>query len=280
MVANVYLEGTYSEYYANISQDEKGLQRLFKQFSFPGGIPSHVAAETPGLDQRGRRARLLALPCLWGGVRQPRPHRLLRHRRRRGRNRGSRRLLAFEQVPEPRQRRRRAADPPSERIQDRQPHHPRPNQAETSWPTTYAGCGYKPYFVEGDDPATVHQLMAATLDHVFDEIKQIQRVARVEGVVERPRWPMIVLVTPKGWTGPKRSTDCRPKAHSASHQVPFADMTEEHIAAARRVDAQLQARGALRRGRDRSARVGGACTKGKRRMGDNPHANGGAPIRT
>ena len=121
LVANVYLEGTYSEVYPHIGRDEAGLRALFRQFSFPGGIPSHVAPETPGLDPRGRRARLLARARLRRGVRQPGPARLLRRRRRRGRDRPAGDELALEQVPRPRARRRGAADPAPQRLQDRQP---------------------------------------------------------------------------------------------------------------------------------------------------------------
>ena len=129
LVANAYLEGTYTEVYPEIGQDAEGMRRLFRQFSFPGGIPSHVAPETPGLDPRGRRARLRARPRLRRGVRQPGPGRLLRGRRRRGRDRPAGRQLALQQVPRPGRRRRGAADPAPQRLQDRQPDraraHPR-----------------------------------------------------------------------------------------------------------------------------------------------------------
>ena len=121
IVANTYLEGTYSELYPQISQDEKGMKRLFKQFSFPGGIPSHVAPETPGSIHEGRRTRLLALPRLRCRVRQSRSLRGLRRRRRRSGNRAAGHKLALEQVPQSRPRRRRAADPASERLQNRRP---------------------------------------------------------------------------------------------------------------------------------------------------------------
>ena len=129
LVANTYLEGTYSEYYPNVSEDVHGLRRLFKQFSFPGGIPSHVAPETPGLDPRRRRARLLAVACVRRRVRQPGSHRRLRHRRRRGGDRAARDQLAFEQVSQPGARRRGAADPASQRLQDRRPDGARAHSA-------------------------------------------------------------------------------------------------------------------------------------------------------
>ena len=121
LVASAYLEGTYSETYSDITLDEDGMERLFKQFSFPGGIPSHVAPETPGLDPRGRRAGLLALPRVRRGVRQPRPRRRSDRRRRRGGDRAAGDQLAQHQVRRPRPRRRRAADPAPQRLQDRQP---------------------------------------------------------------------------------------------------------------------------------------------------------------
>ena len=129
LVANAYLEGTYSEVYPNISQDEEGMKRLFTQFSFPGGIPSHVAPETPGFDPRGRRTRLCAVARLWRGLRQPGSHRRLRGRRRRGRDGAARDELALQQVPQSGARRRGAADPASQRLQDRQPDRARAHPA-------------------------------------------------------------------------------------------------------------------------------------------------------
>ena len=131
-VANAYLEGTYSEVYPNIAQDAEGMRRLFRQFSFPGGIGSHVTPETPGLHPRGRRAGLRAHARLRRGLRQPGPGRLLRRRRRRGRDRAARRELALEQVPRTRHRRRGAPDPAPERLQDRQPDRPRADPATRS----------------------------------------------------------------------------------------------------------------------------------------------------
>ncbi len=128
MVANVYLEGTYSEYYAHISRERNGAAAALQAVLVPGGHPQPRGRGDARLDQRGRGAGLLTLACLRGRVRQSRSHRLLRDRRRGGRDRSAGRLLAFEQVPQPGHRRRRAADPPSQRLQDRQPHHPRPDR--------------------------------------------------------------------------------------------------------------------------------------------------------
>ena len=126
-VANAYLEGTYTELYPHITRNEDGLRQLFRQFSFPGGIPSHVAPETPGSIPRGRRARLRAVPRLWRRLRQPQSSGLLHRRRRRGRDGAAGNGMAFEQVPEPRHRRRSAAHPAPERLEDRQPHRARPD---------------------------------------------------------------------------------------------------------------------------------------------------------
>ena len=127
LVANTYLEGTYSEVYPDISTDAEGMRRLFRQFSFPGGIPSHVAPGDARLDPRGRRARLRARARLRRGLRQPRPRRLRGRRRRRGGDRAARGQLALDLVPEPGDGRRGAADPAAQRLQDRQPHGPRPH---------------------------------------------------------------------------------------------------------------------------------------------------------
>ena len=128
LVANAWLEGTYSEVYPDVPDDAQGMERLFKQFSFPGGIPSHVAPETPGSIHEGGRAWLRPVPRLRRGVRQSRPGRGLRRRRRRGRDRAAGDQLAFEQVPEPGHRRRGPADPPPQRLQDRQSVRARPHQ--------------------------------------------------------------------------------------------------------------------------------------------------------
>ena len=129
VVGNTYLEGTYSEIYPNISQDEAGLRKLFIQFSFPGGIPSHASPETPGLDPRGRGTGLFAQSFVRRGVRQSRSHRRLRRRRWRGGNRAAGHGVAFQQISQSGHRRRGAADPASQRLQDFQPDRPGPHHA-------------------------------------------------------------------------------------------------------------------------------------------------------
>ncbi len=141
------------------------------------------------------------------------------------------------------------------------------------------GCGHTPYFVEGDDPAKVHQLMAATLDHVLDEIGRFQKRARVEGIVERPAWPAIVLVTPKGWTGPKTVDGKKTEGSFRSHQVPFSDMTEEHIRLLEewmksyKPEELFDEAGTLR------AELAELAPEGEKRMGASPYANGGLLLR-
>ena len=152
LVANTYLEGTYSEVYPNISQDEEGMKRLFTQFSFPGGIPSHVAPETPGSIHEGGELGYCALARLRRGVRQSGPDRRLRRRRRRGRDRAAGHELALEQVPQPGARRRGAADPASQRLQDRQPDGAGAHPARGARRSCCAATAIEPYFVEGDDP--------------------------------------------------------------------------------------------------------------------------------
>ena len=181
LVANTYLEGTYSEVYPDISPDEEGMKRLFKQFSFPGGIPSHVAPGDARVDPRGRRTRLLPLARLRRRLRQPRPVRLLRRRRRRGGDRARWRRVGIPTSFSTRSR--DGAVLPILHL----------NGYKIAGPTVLArisheeldqlfrGYGYNPYFVEGDDPATMHQLMAATLDTVAAEIGDIQADARTNG---------------------------------------------------------------------------------------------------
>ncbi len=161
LVANAYLEGTYSEVYPHIDHDEEGLRRLFRQFSFPGGIPSHVAPETPGSIHEGGELGYALVARLRRRVRQPRPAGLLRRRRRRGGDRPAGSQLALEQVPEPRPRRRGAADPAPQRLQDRQPDGAGADPRRRSCSSLLEGYGYAPHFVAGDDPQAMHQLMAA-----------------------------------------------------------------------------------------------------------------------
>ncbi len=230
VVSGTYLEGTYSEVYSNVSQDEAGLKRLFTQFSFPRRNPQPRLRRVSGLDPRGRRTRLLAESRVRRGVRQSRSHRGLCRRRRRGGDRTAR-------------------DPRGTRtnFSIRQPRAVLPilhlNGYKIANPTILArisreeleqllrGYGWTPHYVEGDDPALMHEAMAATLDTVIEEIRQIQAAARVAGNLERPRWPMIVFASPKGWTGPKVIDGLPNEGTFRAHQVPLSDPAKspEHL---------------------------------------------------
>ncbi len=278
MVANVYLEGAYSEYYPEVSRDEAGMRRLFKQFSFPGGIPSHVAAETPGsINEGGELGYCLShaygaafdnpdliVACVIGD--------------------GEAETGALAASWQSNKFLNPAVDGAVLPILHL-------NGYKIANPTVLAridreelgdylrGCGHTPYFVEGDDPAVVHQEMAATLDQALDDIKEAQRRAREEGIVERPAWPAIVLVTPKGWTGPKIVDGLPAEGTFRSHQVPFSDMTDEHLKLLEDwmrsygPEELFDETGALR------PELVELAPAGTRRMGDNPHANGGLLLR-
>ena len=275
MVANTYLEGTYTEVYPNIGQDTAGIQRLFKQFSFPGGIPSHAAPDTPGSINEGGELGyclshaygavfdnpdLLALCVIGDGEAETGPLAASWH---------SNKFL--DPVTD-------GAVLPVLHLNGYKIANPtilaRIGQDELE--SLLVGYGYKPYFVTGDDPLPMHEQMAATLDTVISEIKEIQRSARENGVTDRPRWPMIVLRTPKGWTGPKIVDGKKAEGSWRSHQVPIADMkTDAHIALLEewlrsyKPEELFDADGRL------LPELAALAPVGVRRMGANPHANGG-----
>lgn len=275
MVANTYLEGTYSEIYPNIGQDEAGIQRLFKQFSFPGGIPSHAAPNTPGSINEGGELGyclshaygavfdnpdLLALCVIGDGEAETGPLAASWHS-----NKFLNPVRDGAVLPVLHLNGYKIANPTVlARIS--------PEELEN----LFFGYGYKPYFVTGDDPTILHREMAATLDTVVTEIKEIQRRARETGSTERPRWPMIVLKTPKGWTGPKTVDGKKTEGSWRSHQVPIAEMkTPEHIALLEqwlrsyRPEELFDSEGKL------LAELAELAPKGERRMGASPHTNGG-----
>ncbi|MBA3714496.1 MAG: phosphoketolase family protein, partial [Pyrinomonadaceae bacterium] len=230
LVANTYLEGTYSEFYPNITQDAEGIKKLFKQFSFPGGIPSHVAPETPGSIHEGGELGyslvhaygavfdnpdLLAACVIGDGEAETGPLAASWH---------SNKFLNPA---------RDGAVLPILHLNGYKIANPtvlaRLSTEELT--SLLVGYGHKPYFVEGDDPETMHQLMAATLDTIIAEIQAIQKDARENGFTARPQYPMIVLRTPKGWTGPK-FVDGLPTENSfRSHQVPLDKLAKnpEHL---------------------------------------------------
>jgi xylulose-5-phosphate/fructose-6-phosphate phosphoketolase len=280
LVANTYLEGTYSEVYPNISRDEAGMKKLFTQFSFPGGIPSHVAPETPGsINEGGELGYALShaygaafdnpdllLACVVGdGEAETGPMATSWH---------SNKFL--NPVDD-------GAVLPILHL----------NGYKIAGPTVLArisrdelealfrGYGYTPHFVEGDDPEQMHQLMAAALDKAVVEIQRIQSSARSKGFTERPRWPMIILRTPKGWTGPKLVDGQQVEGTFHSHQVPVTNFSKdpkhlkilEQWMKSYRPEELFDDTGRL------LAELAELAPSGERRMGANPHANGGKLLR-
>ncbi len=278
MVANTYLEGSYSEVYPNISRDVEGMKKLFKQFSFPGGISSHVAPETPGsINEGGELGYSLAhsfgavfdnpdliTTCVVGdGEAETGPLATAWHSNKFLNPKTDGAVLPILHL----------------------------NGYKISNPTVFSrisheeiqkffeGCGWKPYFVEGDDPMTMHKLMAETLDTVIEEIKAIQKAAREDGVTERPKWPMIIFRSPKGWTGPQIVDGKQIEGTFRAHQVPMTMEQPEHLEQLKqwllsyRPDELFDENGRL------IPELEELCPKGDRRMGSNPHANGGILLR-
>jgi xylulose-5-phosphate/fructose-6-phosphate phosphoketolase len=277
LVANTYLEGSYSERYPNVSEDTEGMHRLFKQFSFPGGIPSHTAAETPGSIHEGGElgyavshafgAALdnpdLIVACVVGdGEAETGPLAASWHS-----NKFLNPVTDGAVLPILHLNGYKIANPT---LLARIP------KAELE--SLFVGYGYKPYFVEGSDPAEMHVAMAATLDQVTADIQSIQRAARVDGKTERPQWPMIVLKTPKGWTGPKEVDGQKVEDYWRSHQVPFSDVVG-HPKRIRLLEEWLQSYGPNELFDENGKllpELRDLAPAGERRMGANPHANGGA----
>jgi xylulose-5-phosphate/fructose-6-phosphate phosphoketolase len=276
LVANVYLEGTYSEVYPHIGRDTEGLRRLFRQFSFPGGIPSHVAAETPGSINEGGELGYslvhaygaafdnpdLLVCCVVGdGEAETGPLAASWHS-----NKFLNPARDGAVLPILHLNGYKIAGPT---ILARIP--------EGELRTLLEGYGYAPRFVSGSDPPEMHQRMAATLDEVVAELRVIQHRARAEGDASRPRWPLIVLRTPKGWTGPAEVDGVPVEGTWRSHQVPLAGLAKrpdhlqrlEEWLRSYRPEELFDERGAFR------ADLAELAPRGGRRMGANPHANGG-----
>ncbi len=276
MVANTYLEGTYTELYSSIQQNEEGMRKLFKQFSFPGGIPSHDAPETPGSIHEGGELGyslahaygavfdnpdLVACCVVGDGEAETGPLATSWHS-----NKFLNPVRDGAVLPILHLNGYKIANPTVlGRLKDEE------------LTELFTGYGYKPHFVEGHDPEPMHQLMAATLDTVIEEIHAIQREARSKGSSGLPVWPMIVLRTPKGWTGPK-FVDGKPVEGTwRAHQVPVADLDTkpEHLAVLEdwmksyRPEQLFDDNGKL------IEELSELAPKGERRMGSNPHANGG-----
>ena len=230
LVGHAYLEGTYSEVYPQVTQDVDGAPPLCRRFSTPGGIPSHVSVQTPGSIHEGGELGYVLSHAFGAAFDNPdlivRPS-LATARR----NRAAGRRLEEHCVPQSRPRRRRAA---RSCISTATRSAARPCWAATATTTSMRflrGNGYDARFVEGDDPHAVHQAFAATLDACYEQIRAIQDAARSYGSTERPRWPAIVLRTPKGWTGPKEIGGHPVEGTFRSHQVPMADVRRRSRAA-------------------------------------------------
>jgi xylulose-5-phosphate/fructose-6-phosphate phosphoketolase len=280
VVANTYLEGTYSEVYPNISQDETGIKALFKQFSFPGGIPSHVAPETPGSIHEGGELGY-SLAHAYGAV-YDNPDLLVACVVGDGEAETGALATSWHS--------NKFLNPVHDGAVLPILHL---NGYKIAEPTVLArisheevtqlfyGYGYKAYFVEGDDPDKVHQLLALTLEKVIGEIKDIQKQARGEGFKKRPFWPMIVFRTPKGWTGPKVVDGLPIEGTWRAHQVPFSNIVEkpEHLKILEdwmrsyKPEELFDEKGKL------IPELAELAPKGIRRMGANPHANGGQLLR-
>jgi xylulose-5-phosphate/fructose-6-phosphate phosphoketolase len=279
LVANAYLEGTYSEVYPAIAEDEGGMKQLFKQFSFPGGIPSHVSPETPGSIHEGGELGYSLSHAFGAAFDNPDL------------------LVACVVGDGEAETGALATSWHSNKFLN--PVHDGAvlpilhlNGYKIAGPTVLAriprdelealfrGYGYTPYFVEGDDPIKMHQLMAATLDVIVADIQSIQREARANGFKKRPLWPMIVLRSPKGWTGPKVVDGNPTEGTFRSHQVPMSEMSNPgHLALLEnwmksyRPDELFDGTGKLR------AELAELAPEGERRMSANPHANGGVLLR-
>ncbi len=280
LVASAYLDGTYSEVYPHIGGSEEGLRRLFRQFSFPGGIPSHVAPETPGSIHEGGELGygllhaygavfdnpdLLALCVVGDGEAETGPLAASWH---------SNKFLNPA---------RDGAVLPVLHLNGYKIANPTvlARIGEDELRALLEGYGYAPRFLTGSDPQEMHHGMAAVLDEVLDEIADIQRAARSGGQAARPRWPMIVLRSPKGWTGPKVVDGLPAEGSFRSHQVPLSEVrtNPQHLAALEewlrsyRPEELFDAEGAVR------AEIRALAPVGDLRMSANPHANGGSLTR-
>ena len=275
LIANTYLDGSYSEIYPNISQDEEVMQKMFKQFSFPCGVPSHCAPETPGSINEGGELGysiahafgavfdnpdLIATVVVGDGEAETGPLATSWQS-----NKFLNPVTDGAVLPILHLNGYKISNPT---IFSRIPH----DEIEDF----FKGCGWKPYFVEGDDPMTMHRKMAETMDTVIEEIKAIQKHARETGDAERPKWPMIVLRTPKGWTGPKVVDGQKIEGSFRAHQVPISmENPEEHLKLLNdwlrsyHPEELFDEKGRL------IPELAELAPKGNARLGANPHANGG-----
>lgn len=280
LVANTYLEGTYSEVYSTITQDEAGLKKLFTQFSFPGGIPSHVSPECPGSIHEGGELGyslshafgavfdnpdLIAACVVGDGEAETGPLATAWHS-----NKFLNPVTDGVVLPILHLNGYKIANPT---VLARISHE--------ELQQLFYGYGWTPYFVEGDDPTAMHQAMATALEEIILTIQTIQQKARLEGETSRPRWPMLVLRSPKGWTGPKEVNGLMIAGTFRAHQVPITDpatnpthLTQlENWLKSYRPDDLFDERGRLR------PELQALAPQGTRRMGANPHANGGSLLK-
>ena len=284
LVANAYLEGTYSEVYPHVTRDEEGLRELFRQFSFPGGIPSHVAPETPGSIHEGGELGYalthaygaafdnpdLLVACVVGdGEAETGPLAASWHSNKFLNPRTDGAVLPILHLNG-----YKIANPT---VLARIP--------ENELVSFFEGHGYRPLLVtggfDGEEPKAVHERLAEALDDALDDIAAIQHAARAEGATDRPRWPAIVLRTPKGWTGPREVDGLQVEGSWRSHQVPMTDVRDnpEHLAV---LEEWLRSYGPDELFDDGGAVVSelaALAPKGDARMSASPHANGGALLR-
>lgn len=277
-VANSYLEGTYSEVYPNVGQDYEGMKKLCKQFSFPGGISSHVAPETPGSINEGGELGysiahafgavfdnpdLIAAVTVGDGEAETGPLATAWHSNKFLNPANDGAVLPILHL----------------------------NGYKINNPTVFArishdevesffhGCGWKPYFVEGDEPMEMHKKMAATLDKCIEEIRRIQKNAREKGKTERPFWPMIVLRTPKGWTGPKVVDGQQIENTFRAHQVPITMDKPEHMQLLKDWLLSYKPEELFDENYRLKPELRALAPEGDRRISANPHANGGKLLR-
>jgi len=280
IVANSYLEGTYSEIYPHISQDAEGMKKLFTQFSFPGGIPSHVAPETPGSIHEGGElgyalshaygAALdnpsLIVSCVVGdGEAETGPLATSWHS-----NKFLNPVHDGAVLPILHLNGYKIANPTV---------LARLSREELT--NLLIGYGHKPYFVEGSEPEKMHQIMAKTMDEVITEIQSIQKQARENGFTKRPMWPMIVFITPKGWTGPKVVDGVPVEDSFRSHQVPLAELAAkpDHLKMLEEWMKSYHPQELFDTNGTLLPELQALAPKGTRRMGANPHANGGLVLK-
>jgi xylulose-5-phosphate/fructose-6-phosphate phosphoketolase len=280
VVGSTYLEGTYSEVYPEVTRDEVGLKRLFRQFSFPGGISSHVAPETPGSIHEGGELGYslshafgaafdnpdLIVACVVGdGEAETGPLATAWHS-----NKFLNPITDGAVLPILHLNGYKIANPTVLARISR-------NELEE----LLRGYGWDPYFVQGEDPPVMHRLMAETLDKVIAEIQAIQQAARAKGDATRPRWPMIVLVTPKGWTGPKEVDGVPVEGTFRAHQVPITGPAGNpaHLAQLEQWMRSYRPWELFDENGRLKDELAALAPKGGRRMGANPHANGGILLR-